>query len=242
METVSQSLEKPKGGDGVRATRRFVMVAVSAAFLAAGLPVQASHRHQGQSTGVIEGSVTLHLPAPRRSASRYPGGAARTRPVQPIPAVVYLKGTVEGSPRRADHVIVTLAQRDTAFLPAALVVQVGTTVRFPNEDTFFHNVFSYSSAARFDLGRYPRGEAKDVRFEEPGIVKVYCEVHEFMRAVVVATENPFHAVVDEDGRFRLEGVPAGTHTLVVWHPDLDEVQETVVVSEGGTVVVNVDLR
>jgi len=199
----------------VRSTTRFVTVGVALLSLAVGLPVDASHLRQGPGTGVIEGSVRLHLPAPRRSASRYPGGAARTRAVQPVPAVVYLKGTVEGSPPRTDHVIVTLAQRDTAFFPAALVVQVGTTVRFPNEDTFFHNVFSYSSAARFDLGRYPRGEAKEVRFDEPGIVKVYCEVHEFMRAVVVATENPFHAVVDENGRFRLEGVPTGTGTAVV---------------------------
>lgn len=219
-----------------------MMVGVAATSLAVGLPLQASHLRQDPGTGVIEGRVTLHLPAPRRSASRYPGGAARTRLVQPIPAVVYLKGAVDGSPRRVEHVTVTLAQRDTAFFPAALIVQVGTTVRFPNEDTFFHNVFSYSSAARFDLGRYPRGEAKDVRFDQPGIIKVYCEVHEFMRAVVVATENPFHAVVDEDGRFSLEGVPAGTHRLVVWHADLDGVEETVIVSDGGTVVVNVDLR
>jgi plastocyanin len=192
--------------------------------------------------GVVEGTVTLHLPAPRRSASRYPGGSARPHPVQPVPAVVFIKGPVAGSPTRTGNATATLAQKDTAFAPAAMLVQVGTTVRFPNEDAFFHNVFSYSGAARFDLGRYPRGEAKDVQFDEPGIVKVYCEVHEFMRAVIVVTENPFHAVVGEDGRFRLDGVPAGTHTLVVWHPDLDEVEQTVVVSEREAVQVNVELR
>jgi len=221
---------------------RFAAAALAVSSMATAFPLEAAQEPDSRATGVIEGRVTLRLPAPRRSASRYPGGAARARPVQPVPAVVYLKGSVEGSPTRTDGVMVRLAQRDTAFFPPALVVQVGTTVRFPNEDTFFHNVFSYSSAARFDLGRYPRGESKDVRFDEPGIVKVYCEVHEFMRAVVVATENPFHAVVDEDGLFRLEGVPVGTYTLVVWHPDLDEVEETVIVSEGGTAVVDVELR
>lgn len=195
-----------------------------------------------ETTGVIEGTVDLRLPAPRRSASRYPGGAARANSVQPVPAVAFIRGPVVGVPTRTDNVTATLAQQDTAFVPAALAVQVGATVSFPNEDTFFHNVFSYSGAARFDLGRYPRGESKDVRFEEAGIVKVYCEVHEFMRAVVVVTENPFHAVVDEDGRFRLEGVPAGTYTLVVWHPDVDEVEQSVVVTDGGTVQVNVELR
>ena len=129
-----------------------------------------------------------------------------------------------------------------AFAPAAMVIQTGTTVRFPNEDTFFHNVFSYSAAARFDLGRYPRGESKDVRFDEPGIVKVYCEVHEFMRAVVVVTENPYHAVVGEDGSFSIAGVPAGTYTLVAWHPDVDEVRQTVVVRDGEATRVDVELR
>jgi len=199
-------------------------------------------RQEGVVTGVVEGTVTLHLPAPRRSASRYPGGAARPHQVQPVPAVVFIKGAVAGTPIRTDNATAVLAQRDTSFVPAAMLIQVGTTVRFPNEDSFFHNVFSYSGAARFDLGRYPRGEAKDVPFDEPGIVKVYCEVHEFMRAVIVVTENPFHAVVGDDGRFRLEGVPAGTHTLVVWHPDLDEVEQTVVVPDGGNVLLSVELR
>ena len=109
-------------------------------------------------------------------------------------------------------------------------------------DSFFHNVFSYSAAARFDLGRYPRGESKEVRFDEPGIAKIYCEVHEFMRAVVVVTDNPFHAVVAEDGTFRLEDVPAGTYTLVAWHPDFDEVEQTVVVRDGSTAAVSLELR
>ena len=191
--------------------------------------------------GAIEGSVTLHLRPPRRSASRYPGGAAQSHAVQPLPAVVYLEGPVPGVPTGTPGARHTLAQRDTAFAPGALVVQLGATIVFPNHDTFFHNVFSYSNAARFDLGRYPQGESKEVRFDEPGIVKVYCEVHEFMRAVVVVTENPFHAVVDAEGAFTLEGVPAGTYTLVAWHPDVDAVRETVVVSEGATTRVDLEL-
>jgi plastocyanin len=206
------------------------------------LPGAGRHAAAQVRTGTITGTVTLHLPVPRRSAPRYRGQALRPRSVQTVPAVAFIAGAIPGVPARTGGATATLAQKDTAFVPAAMVVQVGTTVRFPNEDTFFHNVFSYSTASRFDLGRYPRGEAKEVRFDEPGVVKVYCEVHEFMRAVVLVTENPFHAVVAEDGTFTISGVPAGTHTVTVWHPDLDEVEVSVVVPEGGTARVRAELR
>ena len=184
-----------------------------------------------QTDGIIEGEVTLRLKAPRRSAGRYPGGSTAARTIQQVPAVVCLQGRLR-----------TLSQRDTAFAPGALAVQVGSTVRFPNEDDIFHNVFSYSAAERFDLGRYPKGESKEVVFDEPGVVDVYCEVHEFMRAVIVVTENPFHAVVDEGGAFRLEGVPPGSYTLIATHPDLDPVEHHVEVRAGETARIEVEIR
>jgi plastocyanin len=192
--------------------------------------------------GSIGGTVTVRLPAPRRAASRYPGAPTQAPSVQPIPAMVYIQGPVPGTPARVDGNVAEVAQRDTAFVPGALVVPVGTVLRFPNEDDFFHNVFSYSAAARFDLGRYPRGESKDVTLTEPGLVKIYCEVHEFMRAAVVVAENTFGAVVDDQGRFLMEGVPAGTYTVVFWHPDLDPVERTVTVSDGQTARIDVELR
>jgi len=195
-----------------------------------------------QGTGVVEGVVTLRLQPPRRSAGRYPGGPTRARTVQEVPAVVFLEGPVPGIAARAGATRPVMAQRDTAFVPAALVVPVGTTVSFPNGDPFFHNVFSYSATARFDLGRYPRGESKEVTFDKPGIVKVYCEVHEFMRAVIVVAENPFHAVADAQGRFHIEGIPEGTYTFVAWHPDLDPVERQVRVTAGGTARFDAELR
>lgn len=189
-------------------------------------------------TGVIEGVVSVRERPARRTVNRYEGhGAARS--VQSIPPVVYLRGSMDAAPTAESGV--TMAQADTAFVPALVVVPVGTTVGFPNRDPFFHNVFSYSRAARFDLGRYPRGESKDVMFEEPGVVKVYCEVHEEMRAAILVVDNPYWARPDEEGAFRLEGVPAGTYTLVAWHADRGEEELEVRVVAGGVARVELEL-
>ena len=192
-------------------------------------------------SGVIEGRVDLEQQAPRRSASRYPAGGRRgATAVQSVPAIVYLMGAIPGG---SSALTAKMVQRDTAFAPAALVVAVGATVDFPNEDPFFHNVFSYSSTHRFDLGRYPQGESKAVTFDQPGIVEVYCEVHDPMRAAVLVVENPFHAIVAADGSFRIEDVPPGEHTVAFWSADhKDTAEETVTVTAGGTTTVEVELR
>src|SRR5690606_6586734 len=103
--------------------------------------------------GSIEGRVEAAKPRARRVADRYATNGAAAAKIQPLPAVVVLEG-VEGA--GADARRHRLAQRDTAFVPAVLVVPPGATVDFPNQDPFFHNVFSYSSVKRFDLGRYPK--------------------------------------------------------------------------------------
>ncbi len=192
-------------------------------------------------SGDIEGRVTFEAAQARRTANRYPGGAAAAHEIQPLPTVVYLVGPIPAgeatTPARP-----TMAQRDTAFVPAVVAVRAGGTVSFPNDDPFFHNVFSYSSAQRFDLGRYPRGESKDVTLPEPGIVEVFCEVHEFMRGAILVAENPFHAVVRPDGTFRITGVPPGEHTLAFWHPDHEPLERRVSVTVGATARVEVELR
>jgi plastocyanin len=204
-----------------------------AALAVAAFSVPASDVRGQAAPGVIEGRITLEPPPPaRRAANRYPGGPAETHHIQQLPAFAYLVGRIPGAaPDGADP---TMTQRDTTFLPPVVAVRAGGTVVFPNGDPFFHNVFSYSSAQRFDLGRYPQGESKSVTFGEPGIVEVFCEVHEFMRGAIIVTENPFHAVVGEDGSFRIPGVPVGEHTIAFWHPDHQPLEQRVVVTAGGT--------
>jgi plastocyanin len=179
-------------------------------------------------TGSIEGQIVLSPKPELRMAERYDDGSPGAgRPLQTIPTIVYIETTAD-VPRAPAGERPRLAQQDPTFVPAALVIAVGTTVDFPNHDSFFHNVFSYSKAKRFDLGRYPHGESKAVRFDSPGIVKVYCEVHKSMRSLVAVVESPFHAVADSLGRFAIRDVPPGRHELIA--VDSDRGRRTVMVN------------
>ncbi len=190
-------------------------------------------------TGTIQGTVQVIERPARRTAERYPGGPGATaRSVTPIPVVVHLEGAggrgVPSAPLR-------MIQRDTTFAPALLVVPLNSDVAFPNEDSFFHNVFSFSRPSRFDLGRYPRGESKSVTFAEPGYVKVLCEVHQWMRGAILVVDNPHYAVVDADGGFTITGVPAGTYTLVATDFDRGTAEVSVTVQTGATARVQLEV-
>jgi plastocyanin len=110
-----------------------------------------------------------------------------------------------------------LDQRNEAFVPYVLALTVGSTVEFPNSDPFYHNVFSLSKPRRFDLGRYPKGQSRSVRFDQPGVVRVFCEIHSHMSAFILVFAHRYFATTDAEGRYRIEGVPPGTYTLAVWN-------------------------
>ena len=189
-------------------------------------------------TGRIEWRVVVNTRPARRQARQY-DGAEVAQAAQPLPTIVYLQGVIAGS--SAPSSMPAMAQRDTAFAPGFVAVGLGREVTFPNRDPFFHNVFSYSPAARFDLGRYPLGESKEVLFDAPGVVKVFCEVHASMRSMILVTENPFYATVAADGSFVLEGVPAGSWTLVGWDADQGSTEQQVTVSDGSTARVELSI-
>lgn len=191
-------------------------------------------------TGTIEGRVELSPRPARRVTARYPGAGGGSHVMGAVPAVAYIVGPVAGSPPAGPAQRPRLAQQDTSFRPQLLIVPLGTRVDFPNQDAFFHNVFSYSPVKRFDLGRFPRGESRTVTFDRAGVVKVYCEIHQWMRSAVVVVENPFHDEVASDGRFRISGVPAGRYRLAVW--DVDRGERTVEVTVPASGSVRVDVR
>jgi plastocyanin len=141
------------------------------------------------------------------------GGVLGTNP--PL-AVVFLEGSF---PKPANLPTKQVAQKDLAFVPALLPVQVGTKVEFPNlEKDTYHNIFSYSPAKRFDLGRY-RPDEKPVPseiFDVAGLVTLRCDIHEHMRGLILVLATPHFAMTDDSGHFKLTGLPAGHYTLKAW--------------------------
>src|SRR5205823_10009739 len=134
---------------------------------------------------------------------------------QPPLAVVYLDGNFS---RPASLPLKEVAQKDLAFLPAVLPIEVGTRVQFPNLDDTYHNIFSYSPVKRFDLGRYRPEERPipSVMFDKPGLVILRCDIHEHMRGLILVLNTPYFVMSDTAGRFRLDKLPAGRYTLKAW--------------------------
>jgi hypothetical protein len=126
-----------------------------------------------------------------------------------------------------------ISTAEKQFSPHVLVVPVGSTVTFPNHDPFNHNVFSLSEESPFDLGLYNRGETRSVRFERPGVVRIYCNVHAQMSALVVVRDNPYYAQPSGDGTFSIPAVPPGRHAVHAWHERAPELSRDVVVPAGG---------
>ena len=110
-----------------------------------------------------------------------------------------------------------MEQEGLNFHPHVLPIVKGTVVEFPNRDLLFHNVFSLSKTASFDLGRFPKNASKSLRFDTPGIVKVFCHIHSDMSGVIVVLDNGFYAQPNAAGRFVIDGIPPGDYRVVAWH-------------------------
>jgi plastocyanin len=154
--------------------------------------------------------------------------------------VVFLEGDLSGAdkPVRAE-----LRQQSRQFEPRVLVVPAGSTVSFPNADPVFHNVFSLSSAKKFDLGYYPAGQSRTLKFDAPGVVQVYCHLHPNMYAAIVVVPNRWYARPGEDGTFSLHDVPPGDYWLVAWHTSGGFFRKTVRVTADATeVLLSIPIR
>jgi plastocyanin len=111
----------------------------------------------------------------------------------------------------------TINQRDKRFLPHVVVVETGSVIDFPNNDPYFHNIFSIFNGKRFDLGLYTSGETRPVHFNRPGVSYIFCNIHPQMSAVVVTVNTPYFAVSGAKGDFAIANVPEGRYRLQVWH-------------------------
>lgn len=131
--------------------------------------------------------------------------------------VVWLKPTDSSTPSSGSKQRKVINQRDKRFLPHIVAIEAGSEVDFPNDDPFFHNVFSIYNGKRFDLGLYASGETRPVNFNRPGISYIFCNIHPKMSAVVVTLDTPYFAVSDKAGGFTINNVPADEYQLTVWH-------------------------
>jgi plastocyanin len=231
------------GTPGTRTLARRIVLALLASSLSASL-VHVAH------AGVIRGVV--HVPSASRAASystnAYPGRASSLAVAGDVShglvsdAVVSIASvpTDVESTLTHDPSGKVLAQRDQAFSARVLPCVVGTVVDFPNMDPIYHNVFSVSPVKRFDLGKYPRGHSKQVRFTKPGLVPVFCDIHSNMACFILVLPNRAFVKPDATGAFELPELPAGTYTVKLWHPDFGASEKTVKVPASGDVAVDLD--
>jgi plastocyanin len=138
-------------------------------------------------------------------------------------------------------VTVVLNQQGLRFDPEMIVVPTGSTVQFPNLDPIFHNVFSLSKVRKFDLGYYPQGQSRAVKFNDAGVVQVYCHIHANMYAAIVVTDSPWYIKPGADGSFSFSNVPAGRYRLTVWHKIAGYRKQEVVVPDSGSVEVKISV-
>ena len=191
----------------------------------------------GQEAASVRGRVEIGIPiSTRRPTTAYP---TRSVPAPKLAAeserrnvVVYLRNA---QPQTVAPMRVAIRQRDESFTPRVVAVTTGSEVEFPNDDPIYHNVFSLSRVKNFNLGRYPRGETRRVRFDRPGVVKVFCEIHSHMSATVMVFDHPWFTVPNDAGQFELTGMPSGERQITAWHERLGDTTLSVRMGTGRTV-------
>lgn len=199
-----------------KVARAFTAVAVGA--LAASMFPPNHPSAQASATAVLSGRVSLLLP-PKVKID--PGGS-----------VIWIPGLTVASSASAAPPSVT--SKDKRFDPRILAVSSGTKVAFPNSDSIYHNAFSLSPSNKFDMGLYRKGASRDFVMRNPGIVRIYCNIHPDMAASVVVVEGNAFSIVQADGSFRIAGIPPGQHEVHIWSDVAGEQVVTLTLAAGET--------
>jgi plastocyanin len=193
----------------------------------------------------IRGTVTVQRKLTPRNVTPAAGLYQRGTPVALQPdtsdnvldyershVVVYLEGDSPGGLPKPGTAAAVMQQENRRFAPDLVMIPAGAAVSFPNFDPIFHNVFSLSKPKSFDLGNYPKGQARTVTFPKAGVVFVYCHLHPNMTGTVIVTPNQWAARVDPSGQFVIAGVPPGKYTVTAWHKTGGTFHKTIEVTDG----------
>ncbi|MEN0004522.1 MAG: carboxypeptidase regulatory-like domain-containing protein [Bacteroidota bacterium] len=134
-----------------------------------------------------------------------------------------------------------MTQKEQTFLPLVLPVTKGSTVYLLNEDQFFHNVFSLTPKARFNIGRRPPGNSYPQKIKKSGVIRLGCDIHTHMAGFILSLETPYFQRVDVNGNFQLQQLPDGRYRVEIYHPQLKKVTATIELKGGQTLTKNFDL-
>jgi plastocyanin len=211
---------------------------VGALLLASAAPPHAARN--GSVRGRVELRRVTAAPEPRRAADDL--GAPMPDQSDRMRSVVYLETAPRGAFEQSEGGRAVMDQRNETFVPHVLTITTGTTVNFPNSDRIYHNVFSLSRTKSFDLGRYAVGRSKSIRFDRPGIVRVFCDIHSHMSAFILVFNHPFFALTDTEGRYRIDNIPPGSYNVIAWNEGLASEPRVAVVPDGGAAELDFQLR
>jgi plastocyanin len=225
----------------LRRTRRLAFVGVTLFLCGLATDPWGAGASSAAENGSIRGRVELRqAPAdhePRPNVADL-GMHSAHGPTDRRRSVVYLDPAPRAAFDARDEPRARMDQRNETFVPHVLAIVAGTTVEFPNNDGTYHNVFSLSKTRSFDLGRYAAGRAKSVRFDKPGIVRVFCDIHSHMSAYILVFAHRYFAVTDDEGRYRIENVPPGSYNIVAWNEAMETESRRVTVPDGGDADLN----
>jgi hypothetical protein len=192
---------------------------------------------QARPVGRIEGRVVITVPvstAPPSAAY----GARRVEKAAPrsgselLNVIVFIQDAPKVTP--LPLTTARILQESETFVPRVVAITRGSTVEFPNGDPFFHDVFSLSRSATFDLGSYPRGQKRAHQFRQAGLVKVYCHIHSHMSASIMVFDHTFFTIPKTDGGFTIDNIPPGSYKVGAWHERIGETSQPVTIEAGRT--------
>lgn len=168
------------------------------------------------------------------------GNISSPRLKNPKDILVYIE-KIEGKVFPPAEEAAVMDQVALVFIPRVIPIVKGSTVNFKNSDTVLHSVFAVGDE-EFDLGTWKGEVIKNYTFNKLGEIAILCNVHPEMEAYVVVLQNPYFALTDEEGIYKIDGVPAGKYTLKTWHDRLRPVSQQVQVSDTGEVTINFELK